>query len=244
MADFVIAHMYPDLMDLYGDHGNLLCLKKRLEWYGHQCVIKNISRVDQLDYQGIDMLFMGAGSDREQGLVYKDLASSAKDLQEVIENGMPALFICGAYQLLGNSYVNDDGELMDGLGLFDFHTRVAEKRFSGDIIISSTITGEAISVVGFENHRGRTYLEDKNLQPFGRVIKGIGNNGEDDSEGINYKNLLGTYLHGPLLPKNPAIADFFIRVMAERQGINLKVQLDDSIENFAHEQVKNKILGK
>lgn len=244
MADFVIAHMYPDLMDLYGDHGNLTCLQKRLEWYGHQCFIKDINQGNQTDYQAFDMLFMGNGSGREQVLVGEDLFRTAKGLKDSIENGMPVLFIGSAYQLLGKSYVDDSNEVTDGLGFFNFYTQGAAKRLNGDIITNSSITGEAISIVGFENHRGRTYLEDRNLQPFGRVIKGWGNNGEDDSEGINYKNLIGTYLHGPLLPKNPAIADFFIQAMAERRGISLENKLDDSIENFAHQQVKNKILGK
>lgn len=241
MAEFIIAHMYPDLMNLYGDRGNLLCLKKRLQWYGHQCAISDISLNSELDYQNIDMFFMGGGSDREQGLVYRDLLSKAERLQQEINNGLPVLCICGAYQLLGKSYIGAEGEIMDGLGFFDFYTRGSKDRLIGNIVINSTITGEEVSVVGFENHGGRTYFEDNDLEPFGRVVKGYGNNGEDKCEGICFKNLIGTYMHGPLLPKNPVIADFFIQAMAKRKGITINNILDDEIENFAHNQVKNQI---
>lgn len=242
MAEFNIAHMYPDLMNLYGDRGNPLCLKKRLQWYGHECVINDISLNSNLDYQNIDMLFMGGGSDREQGLVYQDLFNKADRLQQEIENGLPVLFICGAFQLLGKSYIGADGEIMDGLGFFNFYSRGSKDRLIGNIVINSNITGEQVSVVGFENHGGRTYFEDNSLQPLGQVVKGFGNNGEDKYEGISYKNLIGTYLHGPLLPKNPSVADFFIQAMAQRKGVTINTTLDDTIENFTHNQVKTQIL--
>lgn len=235
--------MYPDLMNLYGDRGNLLCLEKRLSWYGHQGEIEPINLNDQLDFRQIDMLFIGGGSDREQGLVYNDLLLKGDKLMQEIENGLPVLAICGAYQLLGKYYKSYDGNIMDGLGFFDLYTQGIKERLIGNILLESEIDGQKTTVVGFENHGGRTYLSDKKLQPFGTVIKGHGNNGEDDGEGLKYKNLIGTYLHGPLLPKNPAIADFFIRAMAQRKGIDLPHCLDDSIEDYAHEQVKKKILA-
>lgn len=235
--------MYPDLMNLYGDRGNLICLQKRLDWYGHQGEIVPINLKDQLDFKQLDMLFMGGGSDREQGLVYNDLLVKADKLMQEIENGLPVLCICGAYQLLGKYYKSYDGTIMDGLGFFDLHTEGKKARLIGNILLASEINGENTTVVGFENHGGRTYLNDNKLQSFGTVIKGHGNNGEDGGEGLKYKNLIGTYLHGPLLPKNPSIADFFIRAMAQRKGIDLLHSLDDSIENFAHEQVQKKILA-
>ncbi len=243
MAKFVIAHMYPNLMNLYGDRGNLLCLQKRLGWYGHQGEIAPVNLNDQLDFKQIDMLFMGGGSDREQGLAYNDLLLKADKLMQEIENGLPVLCICGAYQLLGKYYKSYDGTTMNGLGFFDLHTEGKKERLIGNILLSSEIDGQKITVAGFENHGGRTYLNDNNLQPFGTVIKGHGNNGEDGSEGLKFRNLIGTYLHGPLLPKNPVIADFFIRAMAYRQGIELDRVLDNSIEDFAHEQVQKKILA-
>jgi len=243
MERFVIAHMYPDLMNLYGDRGNLLCLQKRINDYGYACEIRPLHLNDKIDFQNIDMLFMGGGSDREQGLVYNDLLVKADTLMREIEDGLPTLCICGAYQLLGNYYKSYDGSLINGLGFFDLHTEGRKGRLIGNILIESEIAGKNCSVVGFENHGGRTYLNDKNLRAFGTVIKGHGNNGEDDREGLWYKNLIGTYLHGPLLPKNPHIADFFIQAMAGRKGITLPGALDDSIEHFAHQQVRKKILG-
>jgi len=243
MAEFHIAHMYPDLMNLYGDRGNLICLQRRLQWYGHQCDITDISLNSSLDYRNLDMIFMGGGSDREQGLVYQDLCTKAALLLQEIDNGLPVLFICGAYQLLGGSYIGADGEVMKGLGFFDFHTQGSKDRLIGNVLINVTIGDEEKSVVGFENHGGRTYFDDTSLQPFGQVVKGFGNNGQDRQEGIRYKNLIGTYLHGPLLPKNPAIADFYIQAMAQRKGILINTNLDDTIENFAHNQVKDQIIS-
>lgn len=243
MAKFIIAHMYPKLMNLYGDRGNLICLQKRLEWQGQECEIKHLELEGKLDLAGIDMLFMGGGSDREQGLVYCDLIQKAQALRAEIEKGLPMLCICGAYQLLGGYYKSLDGQVMEGLGFFDFHTESQKGRLIGNIVIDSEIGGRKCPVVGFENHGGRTYLDDKKLQPLGTVIKGYGNNGEDKTEGLRFKNLVGTYLHGPLLPKNPALADFFIQAMADRKGVKLELVLDDTIEKRAHEQVINKIMA-
>lgn len=244
MAEFIIAHMYPDLMNLYGDRGNLLCLRKRLQWYGYQSYINEISFASKPDYHNVDMIFMGGGSDREVKLIYQDLISKGADLKKAMEDGIPMLFIDSAYQLLGQAYMDADENLIDGLGFFKFSTLRAKNRLTGNIILNSTITGKECTVVGFENHYGCTYFQDDNLQPFGRVLKGFGNNGEDGYEGLIYKNLIGTYLHGPLLPKNPEIADFFIKAMAGRRGITVKSGLDDSIEHFAHNQVRDKILAR
>ncbi|MGI5920680.1 MAG: type 1 glutamine amidotransferase [Syntrophomonadaceae bacterium] len=243
MAEFRIAHMYPDLMNLYGDRGNLVCLQQRLAWYGHKCKIQNISLGDKLEFDKIDMIFMGGGSDREQGLVYRDLLGKADNLLMKINSGLPVLCICGAYQLLGKSYRSWEGSDMAGLGFFDFFTAGRKSRLIGNILINTNISGKAETVVGFENHGGRTYFNDSRLQPFGTVVKGYGNNGEDKTEGLVFKNLLGTYLHGPLLPKNPAIADWYIRNMAARKGVKITRVIDDKIENFAHQQVKQKILN-
>jgi len=235
--------MYPDLLNLYGDRGNLLCLRKRIEWYGYSCEIKTINLGDDINFKQIDMLFMGGGSDREQNLVYQDLLKKADQLKTEIVHGLPTLCICGAYQLLGKYYRSFDGNIMQGLGFFDFYTEGRKERLIGNILIESEVV-DGQTVVGFENHGGRTYLTDPSLKPFGRVIKGYGNNGEDRQEGIYYENLIGTYLHGPLLPKNPRVADFFIKTMFARRGITIINQLDDAIENMAHEQVKRKILAK
>lgn len=239
---YTIAHMYPDLMNLYGDRGNLICLQKRMEWYGLACEIKSIHLEDKLDFSQIDMLFMGGGSDREQGLVYHDLIRKSDLLQEQISNGLPVLCICGAYQLLGAYYKSNDGKVMDGLGFFPLYTEGRPGRLIGNILIESEINGQPATIVGFENHGGRTYFSDDKLQGLGKVVKGYGNNGEDRMEGMICNNLIGTYLHGPLLPKNPKLADFFIQAMTSRRGEQVTRKLDDTIELIAHEQVIKKIM--
>ncbi len=242
MAVFYIAHMYPDLMDLYGDRGNLICLKKRLEWYGHKANIVKVNLHSQVDFDQYDMLFMGGGSDREQNLVCHDLFKKADSLRASIENGLPMLFVCGAYQLLGTSYKPSKEKKIAGLSLFNFYTEGREDRLIGNILLKTKLNNEEVTVVGFENHSGRTFFADEDLQPFGLVVKGNGNNGEDRQEGIWYKNLIGTYLHGPILPKNPVIADFFINKMLERKNIENHIKLDDEIEMFAHNQIKDRLL--
>ncbi len=244
MAQFNIAHLYPDLMNLYGDRGNLICLQKRLEWRGQECRIQNVGLGQSIDFAAIDMVFMGGGSDREQGLVYADLIKRAEEFRQAIETDLPVLCICGAYQLLGQAYISADGQRLRGLGFFDFTTQGSQPRLIGNILVETELGGQTTTVVGFENHGGRTFLNDARLKPFGRVLKGYGNNGQDGFEGIKYRNLIGTYLHGPLLPKNPVVADFFIKAMAVRRGMDANITpLYDAIETFAHQQVKYKILN-
>jgi CobQ-like glutamine amidotransferase family enzyme len=184
---------------------------------------------------------MGGGSDREQGLMYRDLISMADGLWDQIEQGFPVLCICGAYQLLGSYYRSLDGQMLKGLGLLGFYTQSEKGRLIGNILIEIEMGGQKKTVVGFENHGGRTYMEDKQLKPLGKVLKGFGNNGKDGREGIWHKNLIGTYLHGPLLPKNPALADYFIRAMASRRGLDISEALDDRIEDYAHHEVKRRL---
>ncbi|MGI6453922.1 MAG: type 1 glutamine amidotransferase [Syntrophomonadaceae bacterium] len=241
MADFTLAHLYPDLMNLYGDRGNLLCLQQRLAWYGYSCDIKSIGWGQSVNYQDFDLVFMGGGSDREQGVVFRDLIGRADQLWKVISQGMPALFICGAYQLLGTSYRAVNGKLVQGLDFFKFSTYGGQQRLIGDIVLEAEVEGKTITLVGFENHAGRTVFDDPSLSPLGKVIKGFGNNGQDRTEGLRFQNLIATYLHGPLLPKNPALADSIIKAMAERKGLPIIKTLDDTLEKYAHEQVKQKL---
>lgn len=243
MAQFRIAHMYPSLMNLYGDRGNLISLQKRLQWYGHDCIVESINLDSSIDYKSFDMIFMGGGSDREQGLVCLDLLHQADDLWIELENGLPALFVCGAYQLLGSYYESADGKQLKGLGFFKLYTLSEPDRLIGNIVIAGQLNQEITTVVGFENHAGRTYLDDVSLEPFGSVLAGFGNNGQDRQEGLRYKNVIGTYLHGPLLPKNPAVADFFIQAMAKRKGVEISEVLNDLLEEYAHQQIKRRILG-
>lgn len=241
MKPFRIAHMYPDLMNLYGDRGNLICLQKRLEWHGFPCEILPIRLESPFSFEDVDMVFMGGGSDREQGLVYQDFLQYSEKFCQAIDEGLPVLFICGAYQLLGKEYQSADGTVMQGLGLFDFYTTAGSDRLIGNVLIESKINGKDQTVVGFENHAGRTYLGE-GLSPLGKVLKGHGNNSQDGTEGMAYKNLSGTYLHGPLLPKNPHMAESFVKLMLERRGMESSIVLDDRIEWMAHEQIKTKVL--
>lgn len=243
MAVFVIAHLYPDLMNLYGDRGNLICLQKRLEWLGHTCRIKNIGLNDNWDFQEIDMIFMGGGSDREQNLVYSDLREKKEVFWQEIEQGFPVLCICGAFQFLGTYYLTGTGIKMDGLSYFAYHTVGGPRRLIGNIAVCVHHEDQDYMVVGFENHGGYTYFDDPSLSPWGKVVKGYGNNGEDGGEGILYRNLIGSYLHGPLLPKNPFIADFFIKVMAKRRGVEIKGRLENQLEDFTRQQVLKNIMG-
>jgi CobQ-like glutamine amidotransferase family enzyme len=239
---FRIAHFYPHLLNLYGDQGNLLTLKKRLEWRGYEAVIEPVHLGADVDWSAVDMVFMGGGSDREQDLVLKDFSRHADELQERITAGLPALLICGAYQLVGQEY-RHESYAMAGLGWFDFYTVGGNKRLVGNVALECTLDGATKTVLGFENHAGQTYFAaDSDLQPWGKVLKGYGNNGADGYEGLHWRNLIGTYLHGPLLPKNPAVADFFLRKMLQRQGIDTPLAaLDDRLEDQAREQIYHRI---
>ncbi len=242
MREFNLAHLYPDLMDLYGDKGNLIVLKKRLEWYGHKANIININLGETWDLDKYDILFMGGGTEKNQIIVGQEILPYADKIKEYIERGLPALFIAAAFQLLGTTY-GSRGEKIAGLNLFDFYTEKATSRWANNILIKVQINNKEVDVIGFENHEGRTYFLDDKIKPFGTVIKGYGNNKQDKSEGIRYKNLIGTYLHGPLLPKNPIIADFFINTMLADRNYAIKTTLNDELEWFAHEQAKKQLVN-
>lgn len=245
-----ICHLYPDLMDTYGDHGNIITLVKRCQWREIKTTLNHISVGDILDPEKYDIYFFGGGQDRQQVIVGRDLPKKAKDLKKAVESGAVLLSICGGYQLLQNYFKTLDGTMIKGIGLFDAHTLGSTTRMIQNllIVINSEI-GDQIRktyptslpshqptdlLVGFENHSGKTYL-GKNLKPLGKVIKGAGNNGEDSTEGAIYKNAFGCYLHGSLLPKNPHFADFLISKALERRYDKIRLKpLDDSIEWQAH----------
>lgn len=238
-----IGYFYPELLNLYGDRGNILCLLRRCQWRGIKTEIKKISvkyPIIQLSNCPIDLLFMGGGPDRAQVAVAQDLKKKGPWIREYIERGGIGLFICGAYQLMGHYYRAADGSQLPGLGIFDLYTRHFGKnkpRCIGNVAIklSAEISNYSPTLVGFENHGGRTYL-GKKVKPLGRVVRGFGNNGEDKTEGAVYKNAFGTYLHGPLLPKNPHFADYLILLALENkygEGVKL-TPLDDTLEWQAH----------
>lgn len=253
-----LYHLYPDLLDLYGDGGNALALVARAKWRGIELEVHPVPLDGELDFSQADIILIGGGSDREQSLLVEDLEGRKAQFQEAIEDGLVVLSICGGYQLLGQYYETIEGMKIPGLGLLDFYTVAGNKRLISNVIIQmseglnsavrekdgslekhplSETAFQPGTLVGFENHSGKTYL-GRGLTTLGKVIRGYGNNGEDGQEGMRYKNVFGTYLHGPFLPKNPHIADLLLSLALKRNGTEAPLApLDDSLEKAAHEAI-------
>jgi hypothetical protein len=239
-----IGWLYPDLMSTYGDRGNIIALSYRAKMMGIDPVIKKISINEPANLiSKVDLIFMGGAQDKQQEIVNQDLKNKGSFLKKAINEAVPGLYVCGAYQFLGKYYKEADGNIIDGIGVFDLYTEspgLNVPRCIGNIVIESE-KFPGIKLVGFENHGGRTYLSDKKLA-FAKVVKGYGNNGEDKTEGIYYKNSFGTYLHGPILPKNPELADYLIKKAVERKyGKNVKL---NKIDNRWEEKARNWVIDK
>jgi CobQ-like glutamine amidotransferase family enzyme len=237
-----ICHLYPDLLNVYGDTGNILILKYRAEKRGIKVNVCNISIGDKFDGENYDIVFFGGGQDYEQSIVSTDLNDLKKvALSSYIEGGKVFISICGGYQLLGKYYTTPDGEKLKGLGILDIYTEGGDTRFIGNTVIYNEDFKE--TYVGFENHSGRTYIGS--LKPLGKVLAGYGNNGEDGYEGCVYKNSYCSYFHGSLLSKNPELADRFIGTALEKKygKINLS-PLDDSLEFKAKEFIVKRETSK
>lgn len=200
-----ILHLYPNDMNIYGDHGNVLTIKRRLEWYGYQPQIIEYNRGDKFP-DNVDIVIGGGGQDSGQTKIQTDLLLIGPLLHKLAENGTPMLMICGMYQLFGKFFKTASGEIIEGIGVLDIKTYAKSERLIGNIITHSEQFGD---VVGYENHSGQTFL-GHNVMTLGIVRVGAGNNTTDIGEGARYENVIGSYLHGSLLPKNPAIADFLI----------------------------------
>ncbi len=229
-----IGHLYPDVMNLYGDRGNAIAVARRCRARGIEAEVVPIGLGDDLRPEELDLLLVGGGQDREQRRVAPDLRAKGPAIRAAVEDGLPVLAVCGGFQLFGCRYVDHEGEVLEGIGVFDMETRHPGPRADrciGDVIVESTF-GE---LVGFENHGGRTYLAP-GQEPLGRVVRGHGNNGEDGTEGARRGNAVGTYLHGSLLPKNPALADALIlAALRRRYGRAAELPpLDDRYEQLAH----------
>lgn len=234
-------HLYPDLLNLYGDRGNVMAFARRCRWRGIDVEVRQISLGEKVSFKEADFLFLGGGSDREQNLMAGDLAARKEQLREAVEEGLVVLAICGGYQLLGKYYRTLDGKEIPGLGILDLYTRAGRERLIGNVAVEIEINGMTHRVVGFENHAGRTFLGD--LKPLGKVLAGRGNNGEDGFEGARYNNVFCSYLHGPLLPKNTVLADNFIALALKRRGWREELQpLDDSFEKAAVDTMLKRIL--
>ncbi len=229
--NLTLGYLYPDLMNIYGDTGNIIALKKRAEWRGIQVQVKSISLGDKLTPGQVDLYFFGGGQDQQQDKVAQDIQTKAKVILEDIERGVPLLSICGGYQLLGEYYQPHKGPKLLGINLFPAFTKASYDRMIGNIVIDS----EFGKLVGFENHSGKTYLKN-GAKPLGKVISGFGNNGEDRTEGCIYKNAIGCYMHGSLLPKNPGLANWLLQKALEtKYGEKVDLNpLDDELETLAH----------
>lgn len=230
-----IAHLYPDMLNLYGDRGNIIALTNRMKQRKIEVQTEQITMGKPFNADDFDILFIGGGQDFEQDVLLDDL-KKGKDVQigRAIQNGTVMLAICGGYQMLGKYYKTYDGKMLEYMGALDFYTQGEEERMIGNYAFK---TKEGIEVVGFENHSGRTYLGE-GVEPLGRVIKGYGNNGKDATEGVRYKNTFGTYSHGPVLPKNPRFADLLIsKAIENKYGSTQLEPLDDTLEQRALEQV-------
>ena len=237
--NITIGHLYPDLLNLYGDRGNIQCLLKRCTWRGIDAEVIPFELDDPIDFSALDIVLLGGGSDREQMLVCEKLKEIQKDFKAYVEDNGVVIAVCGGYQLLGNYYKTDQG-MINGLELVDLYTEQEEGRLISNIVLQSDLF--EMPVVGFENHGGRTHI-GKN-KPLGKVLFGSGNDGKSGYEGVVYKNVIGTYLHGPLLPKNPQIADWLIeRALQRKYGSEVSLApLDDSQEREANEYISHRFL--
>lgn len=231
-----IGHFYPELLNLYGDKGNIIALQKRALWRNIEVEIKEIKLGDKVNFSALDIAFLGGGSDKEQILVSNRLRDMKSDISHFAADNGVVVAICGGYQVLGHYYKIEE-ELIDGLGILDIFTESANNRLIGNVVITTELFDRP--VVGFENHSGRTYLGT--CSPLGQVTYGNGNNEKDGTEGVLYKNIIGTYLHGPLLPKNPHLCDYILqKALEQKYGKAELSPLDDAIEFTANDYVVNR----
>lgn len=235
MSDVRLCHLYPGEMNIYADRGNIAVLRQRLEWRGLSLGITEVGLGQDIDPAAHDMYYLGGGQDRDQAVVAEDLAATkAEALHAAAADGAVVLAVCGGYQLAGHGYTGLDGARMPGIGLLDIDTIAGTTRLIGNISIEATLDGDTAVVVGFENHAGRTH-RGPGCMPLGRVLKGHGNNGSDGTEGALRDHVVGTYLHGPLLPRNPWLADTLLRwALAHHGRPAVLAPLDDALEHEAH----------
>lgn len=240
----IIGWLYPELMSTYGDRGNVIVLEKRATWRGIDTEIKRLGvGTSEKELSSCDLLMMGGAQDTQQEVVAKDLTQKKKALKEMIEKGIPGLYICGGFQYLGLYYKTAEGHKLPQLGVLDMYTEnPGRERLIGNIAIESTLFGGKTVLIGFENHGGRTILGES-VKPLGNVLTGYGSNDLAKEEGAVYKNSIGTYFHGPILPKNPILADYLISKALEikyKEKINLE-DLDDELAEKAREVIAKRL---
>ncbi len=236
--ELTICHLYPDVLNLYGDRGNILCLRRRLEWRGIEVTVTEKPIGSERSLGNCDLIFIGGGQDFEQETLLADLHQGKDaELCAAINDGVAVLAICGGYQMLGNYYETYDGHRCDFIGAIDLCTIGSAVRMIGNYMFRCDAESGGAVVVGFENHSGKTRLGE-GVKPLGRVIAGYGNNGEDGTEGVRWKNVFGTYSHGPLLPKNPGLCDnILLTALIRKYGHATLDPLDDTAENRAHDEM-------
>jgi CobQ-like glutamine amidotransferase family enzyme len=232
-----VGHLYPEYLNIYADRGNIAVLERRARLRGHELAVEAVGLGDALEPGAHDLLYVGGGQDREQALIAPDLAAKGESIARAVAGGAAALAVCGGYQLLGRGYRGRDGSLMPGAGVFPHETMAGERRMIGDVLLECELErGRRRTLAGFENHAGRTKL-DPGAIPLGRVLAGFGNDGESGFEGCLLHAAVGTYLHGPLLPRNPWLADWLLeRALAHATGAPPAplAPLDDELEQAAH----------
>ena len=232
-----VGHLYPDYLNIYADRGNIAVLERRAALRGHELRVTPVGLGQPVEPGELDLLYIGGGQDREQALIAPDLAAKGPAVTQAVEEGAALLAVCGGYQLLGRGYLGRHGDSMPGIGLFPHETVAGEKRMIGDVLLECELEpGERRTVAGFENHAGRTRL-DAGATPLGRVVAGFGNDGESGYEGVRVGRALGTYLHGPLLPRNPWLADWLLsQALAHATGGEPPElePLPDRLETEAH----------
>lgn len=245
MKKLKICHLYPDVLNLYGDRGNVTAIKKRLEWRSIESEIINANIGDKTDLSDCDIFFIGGGQDFEQEVLLKDIAAGkGRAITDAIESGKVFLAICAGYQILGKYYKTHTGEVYNFIGALDLYTVGQKKRMIGNYAYECEIDGKKTEIVGFENHSGKTYLGE-GVRPFGKILYGNGNNSQDKTEGARYKNVYATYAHGPVLPKNPAFTDELIRTaLKNKYGDDALEAIDDTFENNAHDYMVRRLLNK
>lgn len=238
-----ICHLYPDILNLYGDRGNIITMKRRLEGRGIKVNIDECSIGQPLNADKYDIFFIGGGQDFEQEVLLRDLSSGkAQAIRTAVEEEKTFLAICGGYQMLGEYYKTWDGVQLDFIGAIGVHTIGAKERMIGNYMFRTTPESGDTVVVGFENHSGKTYLSEQ-VAPLGMMLSGNGNNGEDKTEGARYKNVFGTYSHGSLLPKNPVLCDFILQTALNHRydGAEPLAPLDDTLELNAHRYMQERL---
>ena len=237
-----ICHLYPDVLNLYGDGGNIITLQRRLSWRGIEAKLTRAPIGAPVSLAGVDLVFIGGGQDFEQQVLLEDLHRGRdREIKAAIEDGVTFLTICGGYQMLGAYYETYDGQRCDFIGALDLCTVGSKTRMIGNYKFQCTPEAGGSVIVGFENHSGKTRL-GSGVRPLGKVLAGFGNNGEDGTEGAHYKNVFGSYSHGPMLPKNPAFADLLLAAALERKyGKAELAPLDDGAELAAHDEMCAKL---